>query len=324
METDIPNKHELKEVYQERSEAHTTSLVPMESGEPDLEWAYGSLENLVRMVAFDYEEFVMLDAPGGLGKTYNIKHYLEELLGPMGREWDYQSGYTTPLELYKTLYQNQDKVLFLDDMSGITKNDKCVNMLKEATDTEGEENWVYWKSSKTPETKQGQELNEAFCFRGAIIMSFNDVPENRHFEALESRAAGSRAYKLDFSYEERIKIIKEVAKNDDMSPLSYPIRKDVIEWIESVTDPSVEVNIRTLVKALNMREAYEDGVIDNWEKTALEVFDLNYEKYLILQLWESDEYDSVEEQIEVFEKKTGRSRGHYYNLKGELKVSRGL
>jgi hypothetical protein len=59
---------------------------------------------------------------------------------------------------------------------------------------------------------------------------------------------------------------------------------------------------------------------EDWEQMALEVFDLDYERYLIVDLMETDA--PVMQQIEQFKKETGRSQGHYYNLKADIKNQR--
>jgi hypothetical protein len=99
---------------------------------PNLERFYGSLRNYVKMVTGGYHRLFMLDASGGLGKTYNVTEVLEEELDRS--DWTHQRGFTTPIELYKTLYKGQKRghVLFLDDMSGLRNNQKAIDMLKAA------------------------------------------------------------------------------------------------------------------------------------------------------------------------------------------------
>jgi hypothetical protein len=285
-------------------------------GEPELDWAYGTLERLVRMVANGYEDFLMLDAKGGLGKSHNIKRVLREELDES--DWDYQCGYTTPLELYKTLYRGRSNVIFLDDMSGITRNDKCVNMMKAATDTEGESNQVHWRSSRPPKDDFGNELDKMFTFDGEIIMSFNETPDNRHFNALKTRG---QIYELSFTYDERVRLMREVAKDDSL-PLNYEARVDTVDWIEAVTDASMEPSIRTLEKVLNNR-AYSEEVdsSEDWQESALELLNLDYEKGLLLILRNDDTYKTVEEERDKWMELTGKSQGTYYNRRGELKES---
>lgn len=318
----------VREIVRNRSDSFEGHSIDT-SGEPDLEQYYGSLKNYVSMVTGGYTDLLMLDAPGGLGKTYNICRALESWQSsgdstesaPTGRDdsrkFIHKSGFTTPLELYKILYlaRHENCILFLDDMSGITKKDKAVEMLKAATDTEGDENIIEYQSSRDIEhpTKSNKTLLNKFDFRGSLIMSFNDTPDNRHFEALKDRGI---FHEMNFSYDERIEIIKELAKSGDFSPLSVEEQCEVAAWIESVTDPSVHVSIRTFEKVCQMRHFGQEES-ENWEKMALDVFDLDYEKYLVWTLRTETDM-SVEEQIEIYEEVTGKCRSSYYNRKDEL------
>jgi len=309
------------QALEERSDRFDPTSFDLEDAEEspaDLDPYYSSLENYVKMVTGGYSKLLVLDAAGGLGKTFNIKRVLRDELGELG--WSHVKGFTTPVELFKTLYmaQSEDHVLFLDDISGISKNQKALDLLKAATDTEGEENWVEYRTSRKIEhpIKTDQHLPKTFCFRGRIIMSFNSTPDSPDFDAFVDRGT---YYKLDFTYDERMNLIREIAKLPDFSPLSVRKQQETAEWVAVVTDASVEVSIRTFENVCQMRHFGEQQETD-WEKMALDVFDLDYERYLIVRLMETDM--PVMEQIDEFKMRTGRSQGHYYNLKNEIMSSR--
>lgn len=285
----------------------------------DLDPFYGSLRNYVRMVSGGYSTLFMIDARGGLGKTHTVSETLDEEVSP--RNWSHLKGFTTPIELYKTLFmaQGEDHILFLDDMSGVTGNQKAIDMLKAATDTQGDENWVEYRTSRDIDhpTVEGETLPQTFCFRGRIIMSFNDTPDNRHFDALKDRGT---YYNLDMTYSDRLALIREIAKLEDFSPLSVREQQEVAEWIASVTDVSMEVSIRTFEEVCQMRHFGQEQD-ESWERMALEVFNINHEKYLIIRMREHSSM-SVEDQVEHFKRETGRSSSHYYNVLSEIKDDR--
>jgi hypothetical protein len=333
--TDLPeSENDQLEELRERAESfESTDSTDGAPSSPQTDWAYETLRNFTRMVVDEYEKLFMLDAKGGLGKTYNIKDVLTRTLGPEGegagepqskhRGWVYKAGHTTPLALFESLWMaRHNDVLFLDDMSGLSNSDKCVQMLKAATDTEGEENWVTYESSRTPTLGPHETPVETFNFRGQIIISFNETPDNDDFRALEDRAAGSGAYTLDFDYDDRMRLIREIAKSDDISTLPYDVRNECVEWVETVSDPSLEPSIRTLESVLRIREyAEESNESVDWQKMALESFDLNYEKYLIWKMRTESEMP-VSEQVDTFIDKTGRSQGYYYDLLSEMRQTR--
>lgn len=292
------------------------------ASEPNLEQYYGNLKDYVRMVTGGYSNMLMLDAKGGLGKSHNVRETLSEELHD--DSWHHQKGFTTPIELYKILWKAQQSgtVLFLDDMSGITSNTKAIDMLKAATDTQGDENWVEYSTSQTIDHPyvEGAELPNEFCFRGSIIMSFNDTPDNRHFDALRDRGT---YYNLSFTYQERLDLIKEIAKIRGFSELSISEQRATAGWIEEVTNSSYDVTIRTFEEICTMREYAQSRATSDWEELALEIFDMDIRKHRIIQLREDGDL-SVEEQVEEWRDEFDLSESEYYRLFSEIKDERKL
>lgn len=286
---------------------------------PDLDRFYGPLRNYIKMVTTGHSNLLMLDAKGGLGKTHNVREVLSEW-DDEGSDWTHLKGFTTPVELFTTLWKSRDHdhVLFLDDMSGITNNVKALDMMKAATETQGAENWVQYRSSQGIDHpyREGEELPQTFNFGGRIIMSFNETPDNNDFNALKDRGT---FYQFNLDYHERLALIREIAKLYNFSPLSLKEQQETAEWVASVTDPSIEVSIRTFENVCNMRH-YGQQEGEDWEKMALEVFNLDYQRYLIVRLRESDL--SVENQIEFWREETGTSQRKYYDLLSEIKTDR--
>ena len=283
---------------------------------PKLDQFYGPLHNYVKMVTGGYHQLFMLDASGGLGKTYNVKQILQDEL-PRNK-WTHQRGFTTPVELYKTLWKAQEDghVLFLDDMSGLRNNQKAIDMLKAACESDGEENWVDYRSSHKIENpyKEDEYLPQTFCFRGKIIMSFNDTPNNEDFDALKDRGV---FYEFNLDYAERIDLIREVAKLPSFSELTVEEQQEVAEWIATVTNPSIDVSLRTFEEVCSMRH-FGQMESQDWERMAFEVFNLDYERHLIIRMREDSDM-CVSEQIEYFEEQTGRSESYYYKIFNDVK-----
>lgn len=288
--------------------------------EADLDRFYDNLRHYVKMVTGGYSNMLMLDAKGGLGKSHNVRETLSEELER--DEWQHDKGFSTPIELYKTLWKSreQDSVLFLDDMSGLTSNKKALDMLKSATDTQGEENWVEYSTSQAIDHPDidGLELPNQFCFRGSIILSFNDTPDNRHFDALRDRGT---YYNLSFNYQERLDLIGEIAKTEEISSLPVHIQREVAEWIERVTNSSYDVTIRTFEEICQMRSYALSEPSANWEKMALEIFDMDIRKHRIIELREDGDMP-VAEQIDQWQDEFDLSESEYYRLLSEVKDER--
>ena len=91
-------------------------------------------------------------------------------------------------------------------------------------------------------------------------------------------------------------------------------------WIQNVTNPAVEVSLRTFEEVCSIRHfGREEG--QDWERMAFEVFNLDEERYLITRL-RTDSDLTVDEQIDVFKERTGKSQGYYYDLWAEIKDER--
>lgn len=305
----------------ERIESLDLSDLEYEDAEeepPDLSPFYETLRWRVEQIARGYSDLLILDAKGGLGKTHNVLDVLQDEKRAEG--YSHAKGFTTPVELYRTLWKARHggHVLFLDDVSGITRNNKSVEMLKAATDTYSDENWVEYRSSRDiphpidPE----RSLPQKFQFRGALIMSFNDTPSNPHFNALKDR---SHFLQMRFDRDERLALIQEVAKVPELSELTVEEQQECAAWIAEVTNAAMNVSIRTLVKVCQTRHfGQQEG--RNWMSMSLETFNMNYRKYLIIQLRESGL--PVEEQVEIFKEKTGLSQRTYYDDLSEIKSAR--
>jgi hypothetical protein len=287
----------------------------------NLDRFYGNLRNYVRMVTSGYSNLLMLDAKGGLGKSYNV---LETLENESDKETNYvhQKGFTTPIELYKTLWEarGDGTVLFLDDMSGVTSNTKAIDMLKAATDTNGKENTVEYRTSRDIEHPHidGMTLPNTFTYRGSMILSFNETPDNRHFNALKDRAT---YYNLTFDYQERLGLIEELAKVPDFSPLPVSEQREVANWIRTVTDSSYSVTARTLEEICKMRAFAKTQSDVNWRKMGLEVFDMDYERHLIIKMREADDMP-ISEQVEKWCDETGKSESAYYDKFDRIRSER--
>jgi len=281
---------------------------------------YGPLRNYVKMVTGGYSNLLMLDAKGGLGKSHNVCAVLDDELDESS--WYHQKGFTTPIELYKTLWKARDRdtVLFLDDMSGVTSNQKAIDMLKAATETQGDENWIEYRTSQDIDHPfiDGATLPNTFCFRGRIVMSFNDTPDNRHFNALKDRGT---YYNMSFTYQERLDLIDAIAELDEFSNLTVSTQRSIADWISTVTDSSFDVTIRTFEEICKMYEFANDDDSANWERMALEIFNLDYEKHRIIQLRENGD-QPIEAQVETWCDEFDKSESTYYNKLAEIRDER--
>lgn len=294
---------EFREDIDELTETETSD----EKDEPEsVKDFYSDFIHFLKMVARGFHTAALFNSPPGIGKSYQIRETLDEEVGEDG--YVQMSGHASPMEFHKVLAENRDKIIVLDDVEGLVNSKTALSTLKQATWSEDEVRDIQWTSS----TNKIDEEYKEFEFSGQVIMVFNEVPDNRLFDSLKDRCL---YHELDFTYDQRIKLIYEVAKEaDHITDLGKEERLEVAHWIANSTSPAHDgVNLRMLVETLNMRE-YDS---ENWKNIATTLLNKRDELARILEL--QHEYDSVERQAEEFSK----SRRTFYRKKRQLEERAG-
>lgn len=289
---------------------------------PKIDHFYEKLEMNVDMLLKGIGNLVIIEASGGLGKTYNVKRILNENLSP--DQYTVKSGKTTPLALYKILWQTQDKghVLFLDDISGLT-SDTAMELLKGATDTEPVRQ-VSYSSSRAPDhpTKPDKKLPLEFVYRGKIIMCSNNLPkDDPHFDAIKSRATSHYYMDKDFDYDTICAVIREVAKIPGLvedeygNSLTVKQQQECAEWIIDISTEDSGINLRTLEHVCNKR-LYGEEHDKDWTKAAIDDLGMSEEMYVVHRLrQESIDPNKAEE---YFKQKTGMSERTFWRYWTEV------
>ena len=248
---------------------------------------------------------------GGIGKTFTIMKTLKEEGLKLGDNIAYLRGYSTPLALYKFLYNNKDKkVIFLDDIEGIFKDDKGKAILKSALDNVLGKRFVFYSS-----TSEKLDITDNFELTAKVITCSNDYPEeDLDFKALLDRCI---FYEFKFSYKQIIEIMRELVKLP-YRKLDLEGRKKVFGYIIDHTNIATnEFSIRTLYKCYDCYIYGRDNGV--WKKLVNEIIRPNEDLELIRQL--ANSYTSVKQQVEEFIEQTGKSRATFFNYKRLLKSS---
>lgn len=259
-------------------------------------------KHYIQMVCKGICNSCILIGSGGTGKTFMTINILKK----EKCDFVYQNTYTTSLELYKYLYDNKDKVIILDDVEGLD-NPKSLAILKSALwDTDG-------KRIITMNTADRvlQEVPKIFEFKGRIIMLSNRFNEkDEHTQALITR---SNYYELNFSYKEKLRIMKEITKKAYKNT-NLKLREQALNLVVKNTDIYTnELNFRTLIKTYDLL-IYDKNKAEQLLKATLKI---NTDIKLIQELMKNDK--SINEQIEEFRLKTGKSRATYFRLKERVK-----
>jgi len=278
----------------------------------EIESLYYHLSHFVRSVAEGYQRSMVIEAPHGVGKSYQIEKILTDDVGSRG--YIKLAGHSSPLALYQKLQDNKDKVVFLDDCSAVLKDRQSMEIIKAATETEVDSRVVSWNSNAH---QLGDQYDEEFEFNGQIIICANDLPDSGNtVEILESLVDRSITYELSFNYRQRMDLVKQVAYVHD-TDIPVEERMEIAGWIESVTsESSVEVNLRTLFKCFNQYRYDEE----RWKTLAAEIINIDPELEFIKNRLEkyADKDHPVKDARVAYEEEFNKSRATFFRKKEKL------
>jgi len=251
---------------------------------------------------------LMVLGEAGIGKTYNVLKYLEE------RDVIYSlmKTYSTPLSLYKYLYQHRnDRLIVMDDVDGIWENPHSAAILKRALWEDDMQRTIEWHST----TKNLGEVPTSFEFNAKIIFICNKTRDNPHINAVLSRILH---YKFAYTREELLDIMREICKQKTGFALDQYEKREVVDFIEK--NASI-FDFRTMIQGFAIREQSKFNKNIDWKSTFLSILqgDANRELKYIYDLSKSDM--PVEEQCNDFCKKFGKSRRTFFYYRAKLRDS---
>ena len=267
--------------------------------------AYFEMEKYIEMVVSGFSNFCVIQGNGGLGKSFSTHSILKKKLK---ENYAYLNSFTTPLELYNFLYDNsQEKVILLDDVEGVFDNNFVISLLKNACEL-NKDRTISWNS--TTSKLDGRATTSKFTSR--IILLINKLPnlnKNPHIQALLNRAFIS---KLNFSYNEKLDIIKEVSLKQYQN-IQEKDRREIYEFIErNTSEATQDLSIRSLIKCYHFFMFNKEL----WKELAGRILKADPRKEIVLDLMKSGK--SVKEQLVEYYERTGFSRPDYFRIKRSL------
>jgi len=277
---------------------------------------YEYAEDLVNMVIERNAPACVLVSEGGLGKSYLVKTQCEEKCN----DYEYFSGYMTPKQLYFYLLNNSDKIIVLDDIEDLLKNNKAVGILKGALWAVKGKSIVSYATTE----RDGSSSHHEFEFTGGIIVLLNKIPreKNQIVSALISRCL---KYTIKLTYRQKLNIMKQIMREDSFYHLincevSSEDRERLIkDLIENSSPAMINFNFRTMEMMVRFyvynKKEHPDQPnrhIDLYNQTNQK----DVEKELVYKLIKSGL--PVISQAEEFTEKTGKSRATFYRIKKEI------
>lgn len=267
---------------------------------------YDEFEDLVDMWVNGGTDFLLLRGRSGTGKTYAAREVVEDH-GVL-----YVNTYTTPLALYKLLYEYRDAPIVIDDIEVLLDNKRLLSLLKQTGDTYAEKR-LAWHST----TEKLDDTPQEFTTKSNVCIVCNELRArslNMSEKALEDRAL---VVDFDPSWPALLDRMRMVARRYDRVDLSREEREAVLHRLVELkdgADPS-KLNLRTLVKGFELLAW--DG--DEWEQRLEREVAMDDRQALVRDLLER--HDTVEEAAKAFRQETGQSRSTFFRVKKGLTLS---
>lgn len=240
----------------------------------DINKRFEFLNDLVQMVMNGTTNSLIVTGEGGLGKTHTVMAALhdaglkdaagiglpdviegEELVWSNPGDYTVVKGFSTAKGLYRTLYENRDKLIVFDDCDSVLKDKVALNLLKAALDSY-DKRFISWMSEGVV---GGDDLPRVFEFTGRVIFISN-MAQNAIDQAIRSRAM-----RIDLSMTPDQKIDRMGAILHGVLPeYTMKVKKDALEFLRTHAHQATDLNIRTLMNVAKIRMAVKD-----WEDLAL-------------------------------------------------------
>ncbi len=215
------------------------------------------LTDFVNMVADRTSPSLLVTGEGGLGKTFTVNKSLKdaglknaaELVG-FGTDdnlFDEQSrklytvvkGYSTAKGLYRTLYENRNRIVVFDDCDSVLRDPVALNLLKGALDSY-DKRMISWNA----ESFGDDDLPRSFEFKGGVIFISN-LPIFKVDQAVRSRAI---CVDLSMTTAQKIERMSAIIKTDEFLPdYTLEVKENALKFLGEMKDEAKELSLRTLI-----------------------------------------------------------------------------
>lgn len=237
----------------------------------------------------------------GIGKTVTIQNSLKE----MGADYEYMSGFTTPLALYQFLYNHRDKLVVLDDLEGLFRDNKAIAILKAAIGDVNRSRVVSYNTT----SKAALDYPSSFEMKGNVIILCNEYSGKRYTENFEALLSRAIEYPMIVSHNE---ILETCHKILEQKSLSQAEKERVLQIIRDNVTEASKFNLRDFDKLVKFVQYNSDKAEDLF----LSTMDFNETRHLVANLLNSDLPPRKRKLI--FMEQTGLSARSYFRRRTEL------
>lgn len=229
---------------------------------------FSFVEKLVTMICKGIQVSGIITGEGGLGKSYTIMKTLKannmvdvsdiskfpagSVLG--SNTFIRVKGYSTAKGLYRTLYENNGRVIVLDDCDSVLVDKVALNLLKGALDSY-DERIISWNADIKDE-----DLPRSFNFTGRVIFISN-MAKNQFDQALRTR---SMMVDLEMTATQKVERMEYIINSDDFLPeVDIEVKRMALAFIDANKGTIADLSLRTFTTVIKLVVAG-----DNWEEMA--------------------------------------------------------
>jgi hypothetical protein len=234
------------------------------------------LEHFVDMVASRTIPSAIITGEGGLGKSHTVMATLKKAglmnidSAEIGARFDeglsrkayvVVKGFSTAKGLFRTLYENRNKIVVFDDCDSVLRDPIAANLLKAALDSY-DKRIITWNAEAS--FGGDDDLPKSFEFTGGVIFISN-MPMYKIPQAIISR---SMPADVSMTRPEIIERMTAIVKGGDFLPefeLSHKL--EALTFIaENANRPEIKsINLRSLINATKARATKPE----HWKRLAL-------------------------------------------------------
>lgn len=171
----------------------------------NIESYFKAIKRIAEKLHSGFVPFAIVKGRTGLGKSYQIEAYLKALKSDYVEVTSLSEAY-----LYRCLYENNNKIIWLKDFSIMLRSLRSIEELKAATETKENRLITNYNYSDKQE-----DLPKSFIFNGKILIDCNEIPQKfrEDMDALISRA-GNNYIELAFNFDEVKDIMFKICETD--------------------------------------------------------------------------------------------------------------
>lgn len=269
------NVTDVREVGEMVVKANGATEVLQASDKFSIDERFQFLSDFTHMVADKTSASLIVSGEGGLGKTFTVNETMKnagfkdltEVLAETGsssnealdisgaKVYTVVKGYSTAKGLYRTLFENRNRITIFDDCDSILRDPVALNLLKGALDSY-DKRIISWNA----EGFGDDDLPRSFEFKGGVIFISN-LPLFKLDNAVKTRAL---KVDLSMNVDQKLERMETISKSPNFLPnYSKESKQAALKFLRKMKDKAPELNMRTLIDVTKC--ALRDA---NWERRA--------------------------------------------------------